>query len=254
MDPAAAGHFTTFQVRDGRARGRELHLDRIVDASRALYGSAPAKDAVLAAIRGALVSAGPRVRECTVRVRVHPPRAGCRSDPVGREDHHPVLKIEVDIEEPRYPPAAPLRVRTLVGLRERAGIKHLALGFQQEARRAARQAGWDDALLVAPDGRISEGSFWNIVFWDGSVAVWPDAPALPGVTRQLLAGALEGARIAQRREPVTAASLDAMRAAFALNSTGIADIAEIERHRFPGDPKAGTCLRRLLADIPWDII
>src|SRR5690606_39340296 len=44
MDPAAAGHFTTFQVRDGRARGRELHLDRIVDASRALYGSAPAKE------------------------------------------------------------------------------------------------------------------------------------------------------------------------------------------------------------------
>lgn len=252
MDPAAAGHFTTFQVRDGRARGRDLHLDRVVVASRALYGSSPGKDAVLAAIRGALASAGPAARECTVRLRVHPPRADYRGDQVGPDSHDPELRIQVDIEEPRQPPAAPLRVRTHEGLRECAGVKHLALGFQHEARRAARRAGYDDVLLVAPDGRISEGSFWNILFWDGSAAIWPDAPALAGVTRRMLASALDGAGIGQRREAVTAGSLDGMRAAFALNSTGIADIAEIDRQCLPGDLAAAMRLRELLAGIPWD--
>lgn len=252
MDPADAGHFTTFQVRGGRTRGRDLHLDRVVDASRALYGSAPAKDAVRAAIRGALARAGATARECTVRVRVHPPRAGYRADHMEPGSRDPGLRVEVDIEASRQPPAAPLRVRTHPGLRQRAGIKHLALGFQHEARRAARLAGWDDALLVAPDGRISEGSYWNILFWDRTGAVWPDAPALAGITRQMLARALEEAQMGQRQQAVTAASFGAMQAAFALNSTGIADIGEIDGHRLPGNPAVGKRLRALLAAIPLD--
>lgn len=247
-----AGHFTTLQVRGGKAQGRDLHLDRLVDASRALYGSGPGKPAVLAAIRAALAMAAPRAGDCTLRVRVHPPGAGYRGDHLANPAHDPALRIEVDVEAPRHPPAAPLRVRTHAGLRASPGVKHLALGFQQQARRAAREAGCDDALLTAPDRRISEGSFWNILFWDGSAAVWPDAPALPGVTQRLLRGALDQAGIGQRRQAVTVQALGGMPAAFALNSTGITDIAAIDGHELPGDPAAGMLLRRLLAGVPWD--
>ena len=148
--------------------------------------------------------------------------------------------------------STPLRVRTHPGLRPCPLVKHLALDFQHDARRQARQAGFDDALLLAADGRVGEGTFWNIAFWDGDGVVWPDAPVLAGVTQRLLADALEQACVPQRREAVPRGAPADMKAAFALNSTGIADIAAIDGHRFPGDAAAGAMLRRLLVQVPAD--
>ena len=251
MDPAAAGHFTTMQVRDGRVQGRELHFIRLVTASRELYGSGPAKSEVGKRFREALLAAG-HAGDFTLKMRVLPPRPGYRGDDVPPGHHDPAFRIEVDIEPPRQPPASPLRVRTHAGLRSCPGVKHLALDYQLTARRQARDSGFDDAVLLAPDGRISEGTFWNIVFWDGSAVVWPDAPALAGVTQWLLRAALDQAGLPQRREAVDMGSLGGLRTAFALNSTGIADITAIDDHVFAADAGAGATLRQLLAGVPWD--
>jgi branched-subunit amino acid aminotransferase/4-amino-4-deoxychorismate lyase len=43
--------------------------------------------------------------------------------------------------------------------------------------RLARRDGFDDALLTAPDGIISESSIANIGFFDGSGVVRPEAPS-----------------------------------------------------------------------------
>lgn len=254
MDPADAGHFTTFQVRGGRMQGRDAHLARLVAGSRALYRSSPAGDRIRSVIRDAVLSADPALREaCTVRVRVHPPHPGYRGDHVapGRDDA--ALRIELDLGPPRQPPAAPLRVRTHAGLRQAPGVKHLALDFQRQAREAARAAGDDDALLLAPDGRISEGTFWNVVFRDGRGWVWPDAPALPGVTRGMLRMEMEKHGEPLRDAPVDLAVLAGMRAAFAVNSTGITAIGAIDGFRLAGDPAAGEALRGFLAAVPWDL-
>ena len=66
-----------------------------------------------------------------------------------------------------------------------AHIKHLATG-QAFYSRLARRNGFDDALLTAADGIVSESSIANIGFFDGSGVVWPDAPILHGITMQLL--------------------------------------------------------------------
>lgn len=252
MDPADAGHFTTFQVRGGRAQGLALHLDRLAAASRELYGSVPGRRAVRSAIGTALAEAGPPAVDCTLRVRVHPPRAGYRGHhlPPGRPD--PALRVEADVQAPRHPPASPIRVRAHAGLRERPGVKHLALDFQRQARRAARAAGFDDALLLAADGRISEGTFWNIVLLDDGGWVWPDAPALPGITMALLRSQLRRAAAPQRESLVDLSAVAGMQAAFALNSTGIVEIAAIDGHELRGDARAGASLRELLAAVAWD--
>jgi branched-subunit amino acid aminotransferase/4-amino-4-deoxychorismate lyase len=251
-EAADAGHFTTMQLRGGRVRGLDLHLDRLLAASRALYGSEPGRAVLLGRLRETLSAAGLLRGDCTARIRVLPPRRGCRSD-AGPGAHDPALHIEVDIEPPRQPPASPLRVCTRSGLRPFPEVKHLALEFQHRARDEARRAGFDDVLLLAADGSISEGSFWNIAFQDGKGVVWPDAPALPGITARLLAEALERAGVPQRREAVRMETLAGLAAAFALNSTGIADIAAIDGHRFPGDAAAGAMWRRLLAQAPADL-
>ncbi|MGY0635075.1 aminotransferase class IV [Luteimonas sp. A478] len=250
-EAAKAGHFTTMQARDGRVQGRDLHLARLLTASRSLYGASPGRSVLRRRIREALAAAGQETGDCTVRVRVLPSHPGaCKAGGPGAQD--PQLRIKVDIEPPREPPASPLRVRTHPGLRAVPCVKHLALDFQLKARAQAREAGFDDALLLAADGRISEGTFWNVVFWDGEAVVWPDAPALAGVTRQLLRTALDQAGLPQRCEALDTGSLGGFCAAFALNSSGIGDIAAIDGHAFPGDARVGALLRRLLAAVPRD--
>ncbi|HEY4531337.1 MAG TPA: aminotransferase class IV [Luteimonas sp.] len=280
MDPAAAGHFTTMQLRGGRVQGRDLHLARLVAASRELYGVAPDLEALREGVRRALADSGMEAGDCTLRIRfgadpVDGPGPDCgpgtdgggvvdcgsgySRDPLPWKDIAAAaapagsgatrLRLGVDIEPPRHPAAAPLRLCTHVGVRDCAGIKHLALGRQLEARRAAREAGFDDALLVTGDGRVAEGTFWNIVFLHGRVLVWPDGPALPGVTQQLLQAAFAG-RDGLSVGPVPVAEIRRFTAAWALNSTGIQDIASIDGHRFPGDAAVGADLRVRLAGLP----
>jgi hypothetical protein len=55
----------------------------------------------------------------------------------------------------------------------------------------AERAGYDDALLVGPDGRISETTVGDVGFLDGERVVWPDGPSLRGSPGNLLDRALE---------------------------------------------------------------
>lgn len=248
--PASAGHFTTLQVRGGLVQGRDLHLERLCLASNTLYGVALDQSVLRSRIREALLAEGMGEGDCTLRIRIRPDVPTGAGEDAGAGDL-PVL-LAIDIEPPRQPSPQPLRLRAHPGPRTLAGIKHLALDHQLEARRAAQAAGCDDALFVTADGRIAEGTFWNIALWDGETVTWPEGPALSGVTMSLLRQALAKAAIPQRSAPVPLDVLPAYRAAFAVNSTGIQDIASIDGHAFPGDTGFAAALRALLAASPWD--
>lgn len=262
-DPVAVGHFTTMQMRGGKVQGRDLHLLRLRQASGDLWGVGTDKGMLLRAIREGSVRAGP-MADCTLRVCVRPaepgasPGGGSAARPLFNYDcaeptvgvHRP-LRVEVGIEPARVVPAAPLRVRSHRGLRDRPIVKHLALDAQYAMLRDAQAAGYDDVLLVAPDGRIAEGSFWTVAFWDGGMVTWPQAPALAGVTWRLLQRALDDAGIPQQRVPMMLGELEGQRAAFAVNSSGIRDIVSVDTHVLPGDARFGAALRALLAAVPW---
>lgn len=251
IDPASAGHFTTLQVRGGKAQGRDLHLDRLRSASLRLYGSAPDPDLLRARAREALATAGMAEGDCTLRIRIRAEGDG-GSGPAHDRHVAPRFTIDVDIEPPRHPSPRPLRLRVHPGPRALPGIKHLALDHQLEARRAAQAAGCDDALFVTAAGQVAEGTFWNIALWNGDTVTWPDGPALAGVTLSLLRQALGEAGMPERMAPVRLDTIGAYRAAFAVNSTGIQDIAAIAGHVFPGDARFATVLRALLAASPWE--
>ncbi|MFJ8415618.1 aminotransferase class IV [Bacillus paramycoides] len=57
--------------------------------------------------------------------------------------------------------------------------------------RIARMNGFDDVLFLDSLGRISEGSIWNIGFFDGNRIIWPKAEILPGIAMQLIQAGLE---------------------------------------------------------------
>ena len=264
-DPLAAGHFTSFQVRDGLVQGRDLHLLRLRDGSRRMYGGGPGKADVRALIRGRLYEAGEPARHCTLRVLVRPvaanaePGNGAIFSPPFECPHlqhagrlPPPQRVEIEIQPPREIDASALRLRSHVGLRAWPDVKHLATGPQLQARESAIEAGFDDAVLVSTDGDIAEGTFWNLGFWDGSVLTWPRAPALPGITAWRLDGALDGAGIPRCRMRMPLHALAGQRAAFALNSRGVREIASIDGHVFAGDRGFVERLRALLDGDAWE--
>ena len=170
-------------VAGGRARAVERHWARFTATCRE-HGVEPEELAAFRAeVERALPARGrwfPRVElredgELALELRPAPPR-----EPA-------VVAWVADVPDPRV---APRRkgpdLERLAALRERA---------------AAHGAG--EAVLADADGRLIEGAFTSLLWWEGETlcAVPDDAPILPGITRALL---LELARerdtpVAQRR-------------------------------------------------------
>jgi branched-subunit amino acid aminotransferase/4-amino-4-deoxychorismate lyase len=155
-------------VADGRVRAVDRHWARF-SATCTDHGVEPdALAAFRARVEHALPARGrwfPRVElrddgELAFRVRPAPPR-----EPT-------VVAWIADVPDPRR---APRRkgpdLERLAALRERA---------------AAHGAG--EAMLADADGRLLEGAFTSLLWWEEETlwAVPDDAPILPGITRALL--------------------------------------------------------------------
>ena len=170
-------------VADGRVRAVERHWARF-EATCREHGVQPEALATLRSeVERALPAAGrwfPRVElrddgELAFQMRPAPPRETT------------VVAWIADVPDPRR---APRRkgpdLERLAALRERA---------------AAHGAG--EAVLADADGRLLEGAFTSLLWWEGETlcAVPDDAPILPGITRALLIelACERGTPVAQRR-------------------------------------------------------
>jgi branched-subunit amino acid aminotransferase/4-amino-4-deoxychorismate lyase len=117
--------------------------------------------------------------------------------------------------------------------------------------REARLAGFDDRLFVSRDGKVLEGTSWNVALWDGDQVVWPQAPVLRGVTMVLLQIAMTMNGTPWGLRPVEAADLTAFPAAAAVNSAGIRGIASVDE--VPGtDARLVKVLAEAWAEVPRD--
>ncbi|MEV1055014.1 aminotransferase class IV [Streptomyces sp. NPDC049887] len=233
---AAYGHFTAMQVRGGRARGLALHLERLEHGTRELFGTDLGGDRVRALVRQALDGSGRG--DAGVRVYVYGP-ATAGGAPT----------VVVTVREPKTMPGAPRSMMPVPFLRPVPHIKHAGGVGQPYYGRAAALAGFDDALLTGPGGEVAEGHVANVVFWDGTSLVWPDAPALRGTTMALLQRLLPY----ERRE-VRLADLGRYPAAVLVNSQGLAPVHRIGTTEFAVDGELMTRLRDAYGAVPWDEI
>lgn len=239
------GHFTTLQVRGRCAQGFGLHLDRLQSATRELFAAALDPARVRADLRAALDAAG--TGDATARITVF--SRGFDLDDPARACAPDVL---VALSPPATAGGAPLRVRSTVHVRALPHLKHVATLPLLHARRQARLAGFDDALLVDPAGRVCEGAIWNVGFWDGARVTWPQAPMLRGVTQQLLEAGLAGQGIAQAREPVELGGLGRFTGAFAAYSRGLHLLGQVDGQPFRDRDGLEAMLVRALASRPWE--
>jgi len=222
------GHFTAMQVRDGCTRGLDLHLARLDAANREIFGKSLDTNLVRERIRHALGE----VRDASVRVHVG-------------ED-----TMLVTVRDPGGVPAVTQRLRTVRYQRELPHLKRSS-GFPQEYhRRAAERDGYHEILLVSEDGTISEGGITNFGCWDGSTLVWPDAPALAGITMQVI----RRGPIPSREATIRVADLTGYRAVFVTNARGIAAVESVDDVPMPTDQTFLTTLTDAYEAAPWDPI
>lgn len=238
------GHFTSMQVRGHRVQGLDLHLQRLRDATRELFGSDIDEGHVRTVIRDALSGAG--VADASVRVAAF--ARGFDPDRCS-EDFEP--EWLVSIAPPAAPPQDALRVKSCVCVRDLPHIKHVGTFPLFLQRRLARQAGFDDALLVDGDGRVAEGSIWNIGFRDRDGVVWPQAAALRGTGERLLQAGLATLGITQSTRPVALAEIGRFESAFAINARGVQAVTAIDDVAFFSDEDGLRLLQEALARRPW---
>jgi branched-subunit amino acid aminotransferase/4-amino-4-deoxychorismate lyase len=222
------GHFTAMQVRGRAVRGLDRHLRRLDDANRELFGTPVDPEGVRRALRDVLGDG----TDASARVYVIDDVLSAWAGP------------------PNSPPAAAQRLMSVPYVRPFAHLKHLGGFGQSHHARLASRAGYDDVLLTAADGTVSESSIANVGFFDpaGGV-VWPEPPWLHGITMQLIEAGMP-----TRRRRVTLADLGGFRGAFLANSIGVAAVAGIDEVTYPAEPALLKTVVEALESAPWDPI
>ncbi|WP_312706192.1 aminotransferase class IV family protein [Stenotrophomonas sp.] len=237
------GHFTSLQARSHAVQGLELHLARLSQATRELFGSDLDLRQVQAWMAQALQQAGQG--DASLRVTVFSRRFDFRN---------PLAAVPVDVLVAVSAPVAltaPKRVRSVVWQRELPQIKHVGTFGLFAQRRAAMAVGVDDVLFVSPTGGISEGSTWNLAVHDGQRLLWPQAPALRGTAEALLQRHWPGA---QATQPLRLADLAGVKAAFACNASGVWALDAIDGQVLPGSQALAEQGRAVLAGVAWDVL
>ncbi|MFM9447969.1 aminotransferase class IV family protein [Streptomyces acidiscabies] len=241
---AGYAHFSSMQVRGGAVRGLDLHLRRLDESARELFGRGVDAERVRSCLRHAL-DGGPDAVSARVTVFTRALDAVARGEAVEPE-------IAVTTSAPVEAGSAPVRLRSVAYERDVPHIKHAATFGLTHHRRQAALAGYDDALFTDRRGRISEASVWNVCFSDGERVVWPEAAVLPGITMQLLRRGLEAKGIPSEERELRLADLTPALSAFLTNSISPAlPIAAVDETRLTVDPATTALLLACYETNPW---
>jgi branched-subunit amino acid aminotransferase/4-amino-4-deoxychorismate lyase len=178
--------FETLRVYGGRPFELDAHLDRLRASAARLRLPDPAVSALRSLAHDVLVAAGEP--DCVLRF-LWTPETGlalASALPSGLEELR-ARGLQLQVSE--WATGA------------LAGAKSVSYAENISVQAAAEEHGFDDALLVAPDGTVLEAPTANVWFREGDVLHTPslDLPILAGVTRAVL---LRGRDVEDGRYPL----------------------------------------------------
>lgn len=203
-------HFTAMQVRNRQVKAMDLHLTRLRQASLTLFGTSLSDEQVLQSIRRA-VAEGPANMSLTTTV--YSPEGEFTGSGMGKEP-----AILVRTAAPSDGPAGPLRLGMTEHERHMAAIKHVGEGAKTYYLHRAIEQGFDDAVFLDRHGRLTEGTIWNLAFWDGHSLVWPQGDILTGTMMGSVQRQLTKLGVPQQQRAITRADLAGMLGAAVMNS------------------------------------
>lgn len=241
---AGFAHFTAMQIRNGSVKALDLHLARLRNASMDLFGAAPNDELIIDSIRSALRT-GPQGLSLTVTAFA--PEGEFTTESFGSE---PSVLVRTSL--PSDGPQGPMKLWITEHERHMARIKHVGEWAKTYFLHRAAEHGFDDVAFMDRNGRLSEGSIWNLVFWDGSSVVWPQADILVGTMMGMVQRQLEELGVTQRVQVVRSADLAWMEGAAVMNSwTPGVPLTAIGDHNFPVSEALMSLLRAAYAAEPY---
>ncbi len=160
----------------------ERHLDRLEHSARALTIAAPHRDAIAADMRRVAAASG----DGQVRLVL---TGGGRDLAVDAAPHTIVLWEPLPVVSDRVsvlPVVAPWHPATNVG--DFTGVKWTSYAPNMATTDRARRAGFDDAILVSPDGIVLEGPTFTYAWVSAGRVETPslDLGILPSITREVV--------------------------------------------------------------------
>ncbi|TMP38437.1 aminotransferase class IV family protein [Pseudoalteromonas rubra] len=240
-------HFTAMQVRDGRVKGMDLHLNRLRHASVELFGQALSDAEILTSVRAAIAAAG---KDLSLTVTLYSAHGEFTLESMNSQPN-----VLVRTSEPANGPGGPLKLLATEYSRPLPEIKHVGEISKTYYLHRAAQQGYDDAVFVDSTGCLSEGTIWNLAFWDGETVIWPQAPKLQGTMMSVLQRQLRLLNTEQRTEPVTLSRLPSLRGAVVMNSwTPGVTVAEISGHSLSESESLRTLLHQAYEAEPAQVI
>ncbi|MDP2215392.1 aminotransferase class IV [Phenylobacterium sp.] len=187
------GLFETLRVVDGAPVDWTAHRDRLALGCAALGLPAPDEPVVWAAAQSALADAGLQSGLAALRITW---TAGSGGRGLDRPD--PCAPVLFATASPAPPPVGPARLITAQTRRNAGSLasRHKTLSYLDNvmARREARSAGADEAVMLNTEGHVACAAAANL-FWIAEGRLWTpalDCGVLAGVTRaQVLARAAQ---------------------------------------------------------------
>jgi branched-subunit amino acid aminotransferase/4-amino-4-deoxychorismate lyase len=238
------GHFTSMQVREGRVRGLDLHLERLDRSSVELFGHGVAHDRSRSYLRAALDRSGSG--DLSIRVNAFSREGAKVRDGIPVEP-----ELLVTVTDPVESSSEPPRLRAVEHERTMPHVKHTGTFDLVHHWRQARLAGYDDALFVDRSGNVSEASIWNICFVTQGRVVWPAAAILPGITMLILQAGLAATGVPTEAFPVPLSDVGLYDAAYLTNSIDPAlPVAAIDTTRYAANPANAALLQKAHEAIP----
>ncbi|CAH0350620.1 aminotransferase class IV family protein [Sphingobium sp. CECT 9361] len=227
---AGFAHFTAMQVRKGRVRGLDLHMQRLRRASLALFDADIPDDLVRLRLRSAIAAAGGDALSLTVTVFT---QSGEFTPATEAND----LSLLVRTAPASNGPAGPLRLAVVQHERALPGFKHTGETAKTYYLRDARKRGFDDAIFLDRHGCLSEATIWNVAYLDGSAVIWPIAEVLTGITMGILQRQLKTLGVPQRELAVTPDMVGGFSGAVVMNWTPGVSIDAIAGTAIPAAPQ-----------------
>lgn len=207
---AGYAHFTAMQVRGGQVRGLDLHLERLRTASAEMFGRALPDDQVRSHLRTALAE-GPA--DVSLTATMFSPAGEFSASGDGVEPH-----VLVRTGPAASGPEGPLALAVAEHERFLPAVKHVGETAKTYFLREAVRQGFDDAAFVDRRGRFSEGSIWNLAFWDGDAVLWPEAEMLAGTMMGVVRRQLDRLGVPQHVREITPGDLPDLAGAVVMNS------------------------------------
>ena len=245
------GVYEVIYVHRGRLIDPGLHLDRLDRSLREMRLGAPLGRA---ALRHVVAEVMRRNRVETGLIYMQITRG------VVRRDHaFPDMPVpsSLVVTAKRLPPF-PARIEDWIGTAitmpdqrwARCDIKSINLLPNVLARQAAREAGATEAILIGPDGCVTEGAATSVWVVDGQGVLRLrrlDARILPGCTRDALLGLLDEAGMSVTIGACSEQDLRAAREIFLTSATSfVKPILQLDGQPV-GDGTIGPVARRMFA-------